>query len=615
MRGRRGMRRGRLLLVPALTLTLVAVAAAPVVAQDIDVRVSITYGFDGLGKPGRWTPVVVRLSNFGDAIRGELAVRSVQGQRTSTERYPFVVREEVHIGKGVSEVLRYIVPVGTPALPVEITLRNEDGMIYQEEIDATSRIAPEALVVSLSADRSLESLLSSPGIETEGIRLRASGPIAVAYPLPEFLPEAWYGYHGVDLLFLADAPLNRLSSPQWTAVRDWVIRGGVVIVTDPRPGAPEKKRITSLWTEGDRTEKELEGAFTTRRLGAGRIHRLDFPAPRLTAGDEAAATARRSIRELALSPAHGALRPTHPSHPSLPVLVRRQPFNDPVNQAILDGPIYDYPSRWLIALALAAYLAAFAVLIRLMQRGNRSVAPALIGVPLAVAGAFYLVLSVANPAPRHALIEIQRIAGAAEAPIAHVERDVLALAAEGRAFTLFPPEGAAVIPIEGEANHVHLAGGKRMLETALPRWREAHYYLADRAPTPLQVRLIGDAQGGAVELSNRTGHLIEEAFLVFSSSIYDIGSVSPGQNVERSYDAAAPVSWDGAPPRIREVVELRQASLGPVGSAAQAQGLLIAIATQLAPVTTAQPPFDAHHSFAIAEIQMPVPRESEEVAP
>jgi hypothetical protein len=603
------MRRRRLLLVLALTLTLIGVVGSPVPAQDIDVRVSITYGFDGLGKPGRWTPVVVRLSNLGDAIRGELAVRSVQGPRTSMERHPFVVREEVHIGKGAGEVLRYIVPVGTPALPVEVTLRREDEVIYREQVDATSRIAPEALVVSLSSDRSLESLLSTPGSETEGIRLRASGPIAVAYPLPEFLPEAWHGYHGVDLLFLGDAPLNRLSSPQWTAVLDWVTRGGVVIVTDPRPGAPGQERIASLWDEGNTTDKKLDGAFTTRRLGAGRIHRLDFAAPRLTGRDQAATTARRSIREVALSRAQGA------PHPSLPVLVRRQPFNDPVNQAILDGPVYNYPSRWLIALALAAYLAAFTVLIRRMQRGNRRVAPALIGVPLAVAAAFYLVLSVANPAPRHALIEIQRITGTAEAPIAHVERDVLALAAEGRAFALFPPVRAAVIPIEGQDNRVHLAGGKRLLETTLPRWREAHYYLADRAPAPLQVRLIGDAQGGAVELSNDTGHVIEETFLVFSSIIYDMGSVSPGQNVERRYDAASPASWEGVPSRIREVVELRQASLGPVGSAAEAQGLLLAVSTQLAPVTTARPPFDTHHSFAIAEIHMPVPQESEEAAP
>jgi hypothetical protein len=91
--------------------------------------------------------------------------------------------------------------------------------------------------------------------------------------------------------------------------------------------------------------------------------------------------------------------------------------------------------------------------------------------------------------------------------------------------------------------------------------------------------------------------------------------VSPGQDTERSYSASAPASWEGVPSRIREVVELRQAALGPVGSAAQAEGVLIAFGAQMAPVTSARPPFDAQHTVSIAEIRMPLGTGRSETTP
>lgn len=614
---------------------------------DIDLRVTVTYGFDGIGKPGRWTPVVVRLSNLGDAVHGSIDLRSLQGPRTSTERHPYLIRRDLHIPKGSSEVVRAILPVGAPALPIEVTVRTEAGeVIHRQQIDATSRIAPQALVVSLSDRRILEGLLrDEPG--REGIRLRASGPVTVAYPLPEFLPDEWIGYHGADLLFIGRAPIERLSVQQWQAIVEWIDRGGAAVITHPPPGAPGRARITSLWDTaetlptGDPRAPERRDVLQARSRAAGTLYRLNIDAALLTGrggagtaegmdaapganaavgGDPAAAgaagavvdavtpvdagtVARGVLRDLALERSRGE------PHPSLPVLVRRQPFADPVNQAILDGPIYTYPSRWLIALALIAYLGAFAALVQLLRRGVRGAVPALVAVPVLVAAVLYLVLSVANPPPEHALIEVQRITGRAGNPIVSLERDLLALAATGRSYTLRPPSGATIVPVEGEPNRVRVAEGARHLEGSLPRWREAHYFLADRIHAPVRVEHRGTSRSGVVALRNDTDHLLEDVFLIFSDAVYHLGSLSPGQTTQREYDAALPVAWEQVAPARRAVAELRQADLGPVGSAARREAVFLAMSPNISATAQAEPRFDAVHTFALLELRILVEAE------
>ncbi|MFW5728191.1 MAG: hypothetical protein ACOCYG_00895 [Spirochaetota bacterium] len=590
--------------------------------RDFDLRVAVTYGFDGVGKPGRWTPVVVRLSNLGDAVHGSIDLRSLQGPRTSTERHPYVIRRDLRIAKGSSEVVRAVLPVGDPALPIEVTVRTESGeVIHEEEVNASLRIAPQALVVSLSDRRVLEGVLMDGTVE-EGIRLRASGPVTAAYPLPEFLPEEWIGYHGADVLFIGRAPVERLSERQWQAIVEWLDRGGAAVLAEPVAGAPGEARIAELWERAeplppaDTGASGIDDALEARSRAAGTLYRLRIDTDLLTGrtgtepdgteeavATEAGVAAREFLRDLALE------RSRRAPEPALPVLVRRQPFSDSVNQAVLDGPIYTYPSRWLIALATLAYLGAFAAVVRLIRRNVRSTVPALIAMPLLVAGGFYVVLSMVNPPPQDALIEVQRMTGRQGEPVVSLERDLLALAATERRFSLRPPPGTTLLPVEGEPNEVHVANGVRYIRGSLPRWREAHFFLADRVPLPVRVDHQGSHRSGNVTIRNDTNHLLEEVVLIFSDAVYNLGSVSPGQTTLRSYEAAQPVEWDRVAPEHRAVAELRQSALGPLGSAATREAVFLAMGPTLTAPVRAETPFDAEHSFALLELRIPIEAE------
>ena len=580
-----GLRR---MLFPAAVLLIMLLAAALLPAQDYDLRTSVTYGFDGVGKAARWTPIVLRLSNLGDAIHGEVVLTTWQGARTAEVRDPYVLRRELHLAKGAGEVLRFVVPVGAPTLPVDIRISAEDRVIYEEEIDAASRITPEALIVSLSTDRVLEALLSDSTPRDGRLRLRAQGPLSVAYPLPEFLPEEWHGYHGADLVFMSSAPLERLSREQWRSLRDWVRFGGQVVMTPPARGEPGRERRAELRDAASPAGLPAE-LFETRRLGAGAVHvlREDPAAPRV----------RDALRELALAQAAEGPRA------SLPTLMNRQAFAQPLIQTVLDGEIHNYPSRWLIALALMAYLASLAVLIRWIQRGSWQSIPTLLTLCLAVAAGFYLVLSVAGPAPRHALAEIQQLQLEEGDEIASLDRDVLILATEESSFRLRPPAGSALIPREGSRSVRYLRDEGSLIPTELPRWRNAHYYLAERLRSPLIAEQQGDINEGRVSLQNRTAYLIEELFVLFPERAYRLGSVSPGQEAKRSYRAEQALSPGELPDQYRQIVSMRQRSLGPLGVAARDEGLILALADRLAETSEIEPDVDVRYSFAVAEIR------------
>jgi len=583
------------------------------VEQDMDLRTSITYGFDGIGKPGRWNPVVVRLSNLGDAVHGDIRLRSVQGRRTSEIRHPYEIRRELHVAKGGGQLLRFLLPIGSPALPIQVSIRHEGRIIHEEEIDANARTAPEALVVSLSRRRVLEGLLaSSPepgGKEREedskegGIQFRSSTPVNVAYPLLEFLPEHWAGYHAVDLLFLGSAPLHRLTAPQWRAIEDWIARGGYLIMTEPEAGVPRTDRARRLWDSG--VSAEAAGDVLLRRLGTGAIYRLaqderELGDQALSEGDDTTPAAYRTMRSLARA------RSGREPRPDIPVLSERAPFSDPINRELLDGPVYSYPSRWLIAVALLAYIASFGAVTRNLAGGNRKLIPALVVVPLLVGAAFYLVLFLANPPPRNALVEIQRITGKAGDPVVSLNRDVMALAAKGYSFALYPPRGSIVVPVEGGEALVNIEREERVIRATLSRWRERHYFLTDRIWTPLRVAHRGGAEGGELALANDSSYPAENVYLIFSERIYDIGSLSSNQVVRRSYDAAQALDWSTVPERRRQVLEQRQAALGPTGGAARSEAILMVITGRIAQTSGADPVFDTEHSVAVVELRIPL---------
>lgn len=107
----------------------------------------------------------------------------------------------------------------TPAHQVEALLKNSEGKVLDHpRISPVAEVNPSYIMLSRSGARPLAAI----------------GAHSVASVNPEDLPDRWWGLVGLSGMILNDVPLTAFSERQLAAIREWVIGGGVLIVS---PGA------------------------------------------------------------------------------------------------------------------------------------------------------------------------------------------------------------------------------------------------------------------------------------------------------------------------------------------------------------------------------------------
>jgi len=177
-------------------------------------------GFNGFIKLGSRAPVSVSLINSGKGISGELKLELQQGSLFQQELYTVTYSRKIELPANSRKRYFFVLPFRSFTLPLRVSITSADRKIFEREIDLKQHFSREQLILVLSRRISLDFL-----------KAISAKPARVVYPHPEYLPESWCGYEGVDLLVLHDISLAHIRPVQVRAIEEWLCRGGRLVIT------------------------------------------------------------------------------------------------------------------------------------------------------------------------------------------------------------------------------------------------------------------------------------------------------------------------------------------------------------------------------------------------
>lgn len=249
-------------LLLALVFALLLPTIAP--AQANIPTIHYTAGFDGFHRPGRWLPIFVTLANqpgagqrLGDLedFTGQLLVRAspLEGERSMS-----YVR---HVEVPRSSTKRYIVYArfpAKPAAPPRILLNTDRGKFLADYRIDLNPLAPENLLLVDVSDS-----VEPPALPRLRDRL---DPVVTARLSPQSLPEHWAAWDSADMVSFTRWPDQGVREEAMTALRDWVARGGTLLLMGGPGGQsyidPGAQSLLPVTLDGTLSLVEQAGTFT-----------------------------------------------------------------------------------------------------------------------------------------------------------------------------------------------------------------------------------------------------------------------------------------------------------------------------------------------------------------
>ncbi len=228
-------------------------------------------GFDGACTYNSPVPILVEITNTGQARKGQLTIGN---------------RREGHGDDSV----RYIVPLDLPENSHKIyslEVRNPsqrqlilalNGYNEKREIEGLREVAEEdVLIVVISENPSLLQFLDRSTMTPGGMGSmggmpmgmggpNSSGALAIGHTSPGAMPRSWAGWQGVDIAVVAAERLSEASPEELDALRQWVQLGGQLVVNGgvfaPGMGSGPLGEMLPLRVSGTRTVRDLRALGT-----------------------------------------------------------------------------------------------------------------------------------------------------------------------------------------------------------------------------------------------------------------------------------------------------------------------------------------------------------------
>ncbi|MGI9334282.1 MAG: hypothetical protein ACR2RL_14125, partial [Gammaproteobacteria bacterium] len=244
---------------------------APDTSAGAPVDVEAQLGFSNTFRLGRWTPLVVTVSNRGNDLSGFLEVQVTGGNEFQGNLYNTFHRRPLELPRDARKRLRFTVFLDSFARPLTMRVVSGERELAHQSIDLRQTFTNNRLILALSRDADLDYLNDGGG---DGLR--------VLYPHPELLPDHWQGYDGVEAIVIHGVSLERLSTRQYEAIKKWMARGGIAAVSGgPDHALLRTARLAELLpgTPAGTVRLENASALNEALLASLSAPPLDAPEP------------------------------------------------------------------------------------------------------------------------------------------------------------------------------------------------------------------------------------------------------------------------------------------------------------------------------------------------
>lgn len=190
--------------------------------REIAVKMEAGYGFDNMAKGGRYLPVYITLTNQKEeGFAGSIQVVSMESDY-HVYQYEFPVTLEGN----ESRQKNLNIPLGVKADQLYVRLYDgEDQLIVQKRLKLNTREdIPELLIGVISDTQDQLQYFNDTGINYSTLKTRLCLMVAGS------VPSQAAGLDQLDVLLITNYDVRRMSEDQIATIREWVNRGGVLLL-------------------------------------------------------------------------------------------------------------------------------------------------------------------------------------------------------------------------------------------------------------------------------------------------------------------------------------------------------------------------------------------------
>ncbi|MBI9097973.1 MAG: hypothetical protein JEY91_05825 [Spirochaetaceae bacterium] len=209
-------------------------------------------GFNGVYKENSWTPVIIRISNNGQAMSGNLVIETENSSTAIEQKRRYT--KPVDLPENSYKEFFYVIPIGHHNKDLKYYFETNESIVFEKIIPLKQRGLRRNFILGISPYPDLGFLNDHKEI----------GNRSISYPHIDNLPHNSSAYDSVDIISIHREMMDKLSFLQFRAISGWVSRGGILVVWGGKSPSPSKwnylpSEITGLkQIEPDQILSEIE---------------------------------------------------------------------------------------------------------------------------------------------------------------------------------------------------------------------------------------------------------------------------------------------------------------------------------------------------------------------
>lgn len=182
--------------------------------------INVRAGFDGYFRANQWMPLRIEVSNRGNPVTGQIVVRP----ETSGSGLPNTFGTPVDLPTSSSQTLFLYIAARGNASTIRVELLSEEGrVVASRDVNVREILPRDRLYV-------LVTQASAGAVDLTGLNVGGYNAFQAFWTTANVPDQAW-ALDAVDAMVFSDVDSGTLTPAQRTAIRQWVIGGGHLIVT------------------------------------------------------------------------------------------------------------------------------------------------------------------------------------------------------------------------------------------------------------------------------------------------------------------------------------------------------------------------------------------------